>query len=47
MANRQIPVRRLVSHVEVNARLANDPEATKQAFQAVFRPSPQTAPKPV
>jgi hypothetical protein len=34
-------------HIEVNARLANDPEATKQAFQAVFRPSPQTAPKPV
>jgi hypothetical protein len=34
-------------HVEVNSRLANDPEATKQAFQAVFRPSPQTAPKPV
>jgi hypothetical protein len=34
-------------HVEVNARLANDPEATKQAFQAVFRPSPKAAPKPV
>jgi hypothetical protein len=34
-------------HLEVNARLANDPEATKQAFQAVFRPSPKAAPKPV
>jgi hypothetical protein len=34
-------------HVEVNSRLANDPEATKQAFQAVFRPKPQAIPKPV
>jgi hypothetical protein len=34
-------------HIEVAPRLANDPEATKQAFQAVFRPSPQAAPKPV
>jgi hypothetical protein len=34
-------------HVEVNARLANDPEATKQAFQAVFKPKPQATPKPV
>jgi hypothetical protein len=32
-------------HIEVNARLANDPEATKQAFQAVFRPSPQDSTK--
>jgi hypothetical protein len=31
-------------HIEVNARLANDPEATKQAFQAVFRASPKAAP---
>ena len=34
-------------HVEVNARLANDPEATKQAFNAVFGVSPKAAPQPV
>jgi hypothetical protein len=34
-------------HVEVAPKFAHDPEATKQAFQAVFRPSPQAAPKPV
>jgi hypothetical protein len=35
-------------HLEVEQpKLANDPEATKQAFQAVFRPSPKAAPKPV
>jgi hypothetical protein len=46
MANRQIQSGDWW-HVEVNARLANDPEATKQAFQAVFKPSPKAAPKPV
>jgi hypothetical protein len=34
-------------HIEVDPRLANDVEATKQAFQAVFRASPKAAPKPV
>ena len=34
-------------HVEVNSRLANDPQATKQAFQAVFKPKPKAAPKTV
>ena len=31
-------------HIEVEPRLANDVEATKQAFQAVFGASPKAAP---
>ena len=34
-------------HIEVEPRLAHDPEATKQAFQAVFGPSPKAAPQSV
>ena len=34
-------------HVEVSARLANDVDATKQAFDAVFGVSPKAAPQPV
>ena len=32
-------------HVEVEPRLAHDPEATKQAFQAVFGAFPTSSPK--
>jgi hypothetical protein len=34
-------------HLEVAPKLAHNPEATKQAFQAVFGVSPKAAPKPV
>ena len=34
-------------HIEVEPRLAHDPEATKQAFQAVFGLSPKAAPQSV
>jgi hypothetical protein len=34
-------------HLEVAPKFAHDPEATKQAFQAVFGVSPKAAPKPV
>ena len=34
-------------HIEVEPRLAHDPEATKQAFQAVFGVSPKAAPQSV
>ena len=34
-------------HIEVEPRLAHDPEATKQAFQAVFGVSPKVAPQSV
>jgi len=34
-------------HIEVDPRLAHDPEATKQAFQAVFGLSPKAAPQSV
>ena len=34
-------------HVEVEPRLAHDPEAVKQAFNAVFGPSPKAAPQSV
>lgn len=34
-------------HVEVEPRLAHDPEATKQAFQAVFGAFPTSPSKPV
>ena len=34
-------------HIEVEPRLAHDPEATKQAFQAVFGLSPIAAPQSV
>ena len=34
-------------HIEIEPRLAHDPEATKQAFQAVFGVSPKAAPQSV
>ena len=34
-------------HIEVEPRLAHDPEATKRAFSAVFGVSPKTAPQSV
>ena len=34
-------------HIEVEPRLAHDPEATKRAFQAVFGVSPKAAPQSV
>ena len=34
-------------HIEVEPRLAHDPEATKQAFLAVFGVSPKAAPQSV
>ena len=34
-------------HIEVEPRLAHNPEATKQAFQAVFGVSPKAAPQSV
>jgi len=34
-------------HIEVDPRLANDPQATKQAFQAVFGVSPTRPTQPV
>jgi hypothetical protein len=34
-------------HIEVEPRLANDVDATKQAFQAVFGVSPKAAPQSV
>jgi len=34
-------------HIEVDPRLANDPQATKQAFQAVFGVSPTQPTQPV
>jgi len=34
-------------HIEVEPRLAHDPEATKQAFQAVFGAFPTSPTKPV
>jgi hypothetical protein len=34
-------------HIEIEPRLAHDPEATKQAFQAVFGLSPKAAPQSV
>ena len=34
-------------HVEIEPRLAHDPEAVKQAFNAVFGPSPKAAPQSV
>ncbi len=34
-------------HIEVEPRLAHDPQATKQAFQAVFGVSPKAAPQSV
>jgi hypothetical protein len=34
-------------HIEVEPRLANDVEATKQAFQTVFGASPKAAPQSV